>query len=47
MNLNQHVHCPARETRLLDVLACFNDQVIGDVIVDDAGNVSGHRLIKA
>jgi exonuclease III len=47
MSLNQHVHCPTRETRLLDVLACSDDQVIGDVIVDDAGNVSDHRLIKA
>ena len=43
MNVNQHVNFPTRDNRLLDVLACSDDQAIGDV----TGNVSDHRLIKA
>jgi hypothetical protein len=31
----------------LDILACSDDRLIHDVIIDDAGNVSDHRLIKA
>lgn len=46
MNIKQYVQCPTRGNRLLDVLACSDDQLIRDVIVDDAGNVSDHRLIK-
>jgi len=33
-------------SRLLDMLACSDDQLIHDVIVDDARNVFDHRLIK-
>jgi hypothetical protein len=40
LNMKQHVH-------LLDILACSDDHLIHDVIVDDAGNVPDHRLIKA
>ena len=47
MNMKQYVDCPTRENRLLDVLACSDDQLIRDVTVDDAGNVSDHRLITA
>ena len=38
---------PTQDERLLDILACSDNQHIHDVIVDDAGNVSDHRLSKA
>ena len=47
LNMKQHVHSPTRDNRLLDILACSDDQLIHDVIVDDAGNMTDHRLIKA
>jgi hypothetical protein len=47
MNVKEFVHGPARENRLLDVLACSNDCLIRDVTIDDAGNVSEHCLITA
>ena len=43
----KHVHSPTRDDRLLDIPACSDDQIIHDVIVNNAGNVSDHRLIKA
>ena len=45
--MEQHVHSPTRDERLLNILACSDDQLIHDVIVDDAGTMSDHRLIKA
>jgi len=47
MNMKQYVHGPTHENRLLDVLACSDDRLIRDVIVDDAVNVSDHCLITA
>jgi hypothetical protein len=47
MNMKQYVHGPTRENRRLDGLAYSDEQLIRDVIVDDAGNVSDHRLVMA
>jgi len=44
MNMEQYVHEPTRENRLLDVLACSDDRLIRDVTVDDAGNVSDNLI---
>jgi len=47
LNMEQRVHSPTRDNRLVDILACFNNWLIHDVILNDAGNESNHRLIKA
>jgi len=35
LNMKQHVHSPTRDDHLLDILACSDDQLVHDVIVDD------------
>ena len=46
--MTQLVRSPTRDNSLLDVLACSDDgKFVQDVIVDDAGGVSDHRLVKA
>ena len=47
LNMKQYVHSTTRDDRLVDILACSDDELIHDVIVDDAGNVSDHRLIES
>jgi len=44
--MKQHVHSPIRDDHLLDILASSDDQLVHDVVVDDADHVSDHRLIK-
>ena len=44
----QLVRSPTRYNSLLDVLVCSDDgKFVHDVVVDDAGGVSDHRLVKA
>jgi exonuclease III len=47
LNKKQYVNLPTRDDHLLDILACSDDNLTHDVIVDDSVNVSDHRLIKA
>jgi len=43
--LTQHVCWPTRNDNVLDMLATDNTITVGDVQVDDAGLISGHRLV--
>jgi hypothetical protein len=45
--MKQYDPGPTPENRLLDALACSDEQLIHDVIIDDVFNVSDHRLVKA
>lgn len=48
INLTQLIDTPTRGGSLLDVLACSTDPPwVTGVCVDDGGNVSDHRLLKA
>jgi len=48
LNMTQLVRSPTRHNSLLDVLACSDDgKFVQDVVIDDAGGVSDHRLVKA
>ena len=43
--LTQHVNQPTRINNLLDIIATDANLPVSDVVVDDAGNVSDHRLV--
>ena len=43
--LTQHVNQPTRINNLLDIIASDANLPVSDVVVDDAGNVSDHRLV--
>jgi len=47
-NMVQLVTSPTRENNLLDVIACAADRrLVRDVMVDENGEISDHRLLKA
>ena len=45
--LTLHVHQPTRDENLLDVLATEDPTTIFDLVIDDAGRISDHRLLTA
>jgi len=47
MKLTRYVQCPTRAQNLLDLLVADSSLSITEVLVEDAGLVSDHRLVVA